>query len=279
MSSDSISLLDAIILGIIQGLTEFFPVSSDGHLVVVQALLDYHKNNLAFDVFLHIGTLAATVLIFRTEVKTLISRTLHFPSALKVHGLSRLKSPTEDERWMLYIWITTLITGILGLTFEKKIESYFTSAAAAGVGFLITSAVLFFGAFRSRLGIKRPEQLSYWLPVCLGIAQASALMPGISRSGMTIATAFIFGIRREDAGRYSFTAAVPIIAMACLYEMRKVFREPPTEFPIWIVGALVSFIVGMIAIWGLLAMLKRLSLFPFAFYTFAIGIWTLWHFS
>ncbi len=270
--SDPISYGDAIILGIIQGLTEFFPVSSDGHLVLGQHFLGFGKHNLMFDVLLHFGTLGAIILVFRQETGQLYSQTkAMFTGVLK--GRWKMWEQPE-QRAVLWIWITTFVTGLLGLIFEDQVEETFSSVQAAGIGFLITSTFLFLASYLGK-GDKTPQNLTVWFPILIGVAQAAALLPGVSRSGMTIATALIFGCRRFESGKYSFTAAIPIIAMAVLYQARKLIGHDIADLPAILLGVAVSFLVGIAAIKGLMAMLTKFSLVPFAVYAFLLGVLTI----
>lgn len=266
MNSD-LTLIESIILGIVQGITEFFPVSSDGHLVLGQHLLDFKKDTLVFDVLLHVGTLGALIVVFKSEVKKLLSLTL----ALLKNPRS---VPKEDFKWWLYIATVTFVTGILGLALEKPISQTFTDVRFAGWGFLITSTFLFIAWYRSN-GKKSPLDFSLWLPLAIGLAQASALLPGVSRSGMTIATALIFGINKNHAARFSFTAGIPIIFFAALYEMKHLFTHSIEHIGVMFVGVVTSFVVGLIAIRLLLAILTRRSLLPFAIYTLLLGLWVI----
>jgi undecaprenyl-diphosphatase len=276
---DSLSLFDSVILGIVQGLTEFFPVSSDGHLVLGQELLNYHKNNLVFDVLLHFGTLLALFVAFRKETKDLIKSTIKvLHEVLEKRSLKPAFSKHEHTRWIIYIWITTFVTGVFGLAFEEKVTELFESVTAAGVGFLITSAFLFIGSYR-RFGKRHPGNMAWKFPFLIGLAQASALLPGVSRSGTTIALAMILGVERHHAGRFSFVAAIPIILLAVIYQARHLTKIDSSELGIMSVGVLVSFVVGLLAIKGLMFMLRKMTLYPFAVYTCILGIITILYFA
>jgi undecaprenyl-diphosphatase len=279
-SSDGLGFFDSIILGIVQGLTEFFPVSSDGHLAVFQHLLGYHKENMVFDVLLHAGTLGALLLVFRKETVQLIHQTVElFKTLLREKSLRLMKSPSESERPTIYVWWVTFVTGIFGLCLEKAATASGQSILATGFGFLITASFLLWASVR-RNNTKAPSQQSWVFPLLIGVAQSSALLSGVSRSGMTISTALLLGCRRDEAGRFSFVAAIPIIFMAILYELRKLDWSQTDQLSIMLVGVLVSFVTGVMAIKGLLAMLTRLSLRPFAYYCIALGLLCLaWSFA
>lgn len=279
-SSEGLGLFDSIILGIVQGLTEFFPVSSDGHLAVFQHLLGYHKENMVFDVLLHAGTLGALLLVFRKETLQLIQQTLElFKTLFREKSLRLMKSPSESERPTLYVWWVTFVTGIFGLCLEKIATASGQSILATGFGFLITAAFLLWASGRHN-NTKTPSQQSWIFPLLIALAQSSALLSGVSRSGMTISTALLLGCKRDEAGRFSFVAAIPIISLAIIYELRKLDWSQTNQLSIMLVGVLVSFVTGVLAIKGLLAMLTRLSLRPFAYYCIALGLLCLaWSFA
>lgn len=269
--SSDLTWFDALVLGIIQGLTEFFPVSSDGHLVIGRLLLDYQKNLLTLDVFLHLGTFLALLFVFHREAKQILTQTIALGEAvLKSRNLKLLISSNEN-RWVTYIWIVTGITGVMGLLVEKFIKNTYEQLWITGAGLLVTSLFLFCGSFAKK-SQRSPESLSLWFPILLGLAQSSALLPGLSRSGSTISTCLLFGVARHKAGEFSFIASIPIIFLAILFEARKLTSIPPADWPWIFLGVTVSFIVGVLAIKGLLAMLRNLSLLPFAVYTFALSL-------
>ncbi len=273
--NDILSVFDSIVLGVVQGLTEFFPVSSDGHLALAEYLLNFHKQSIAFDVLLHLGTLGALYVAFKKDTHLLISQTISLGKRILKKGNLKLISRAEDEdRWVLYIWLTTIITGVAGILLETTIEKTSNKIQLAGIGFLITSSALF-ASWKYTKGTGKAFNKGWLFPVIIGLAQSSALFTGISRSGMTIATALLFGLQRTEAGRYSFVASIPIIAMAIVYESRKLVIVDVGQLFVMTVGVVVSFVVGLLALRGLMLMLSRLSLLPFAIYTFLVGLYCL----
>lgn len=260
---------ESIVLGVVQGLTEFFPVSSDGHLAVADHLLGLSEPNLLFDVMLHFGTLGSLFVVYWKDIQQLLARTLDGFLGIKKAGLK--EGILAFDRWTLFVWITTFVTGLVGIIVEKQIEFLSASILAAGIGFLITSGVLFAANVNGR-GESRVEHKSWWFPLLIGLAQSAALLPGVSRSGSTICLALLLGVKREEAGRYSFVAAIPIIFMASLYEMRKLPGQDFSELGVMSLGVMASFVTGFFAIRLLLLMLTKLALWPFALYTFVIGL-------
>lgn len=260
---DDLSLFESLILGVVQGLTEFLPVSSDGHLVVARHLIDYQQDLLTFDVLLHFGTLGSIFVIFYKDALRLIQD--WWKCALKPARFFE-----AEFRFSSFVFLTTLITGVLGLLFEDQVEQLFSSLFAAGVGFLITSVLLMLGS-RHRFGTSQVKKLGLAFPMVVGFAQALAILPGVSRSGSTIATALLFGCSRAEAGRYSFVIAMPIIFMGSLYKSRELVGAEFQKMAVMFAGVATSFIVGIFAIRLLLWMLQKQNLYPFAIYTLILG--------
>lgn len=273
--NDILSVFDAICLGIVQGITEFFPVSSDGHLALAQYLLNYHKQSIAFDVLLHLGTLGSLYVVFKKETHQLVHQTWALASkACRTRSIKVITNPQSQDRSMIYVWLTTLITGVAGIILEPVVEGFSNNIQIAGVGFLVTAFALF-ASWRSTHGTSKAGEMGWLFPILLGLAQASALFTGVSRSGMTIAMALVFGVQRTEAGRFSFLASIPIIALAILYESRKLYAIDSGQLFVMSLGVVVSFVVGLLAIRGLMLMLSKLSLLPFAVYCFFVGLYCL----
>lgn len=252
-----------VLLGIVQGITEFLPVSSDGHLTVFQAALG--EGSLALDVALHLGTLFSMVFFFRRNIQTLFT------------ALLRPQTPgaPQERRQALLILTATLPTGIVGLGLKHTVESLTASWTAAGVGFLVTASLLLWG---ERRGKNPAERLAFsaaplWHAVGIGLAQGLAVWPGLSRSASTIAVALALRWSWEDAGRFSFLAALPAIAGATLLTARDMNAIPlgPT-----LVGIVVSFIVGTLSLSLLMRFLAARRLWPFAFYCLGLGLFALY---
>lgn len=257
--------LDYVVMGIVQGITEFFPVSSDGHLALAGHFLNFQNPSLLFDVMLHFGTLGSLIVIYRQEVKDLISRT--WSLFLEVLRAGPKQAFLNADRWVLYVWIMTFVTGLSGIFMEHTVESLSTNLIAAGIGFLITSLFLWGAVVYAKKATQSVVNMPIYFPVILGLAQGLALLPGVSRSGSTICLALILGARREQAGKFSFVGAIPIIFLASVYEFRKIFDQPVEHVGPIALGVLVSFITGFFAIRLLILMLTKLSLWPFAVYT------------
>ena len=256
------TVLRAALLGLVQGLTEFLPVSSDGHLALFQAA--FGEGSLALDVALHAGTLLSMLLFFRSDL---------------VRLLAGLTSRTDDEpralerRRLLLIVIATVPTGLIGLGLKHTVERLSMSLVAAGLGFLITAAFLLAGERRGRReGGLSLRDIPLWHPVVIGLAQGAAVWPGWSRSASTIGLALVLGWRWDDAGRFSFLAAMPAIVGAILLTARDIAALPPAPAA---VGFLVSFAIGTLSLKILMRFLAARRLWPFALYCLGLGLFAL----
>jgi undecaprenyl-diphosphatase len=260
-------LFQAILLGIIQGLTEFLPISSSGHLVVVPKLLGWPDHSLAFDAALHFGTALALLAYFWRDWLALL--------AAFWDGLRSAQGRAES-RWKL-IWMLglgSLPGGVVGFLFEDQIEALLRGAATVAAA-LIVVAVLMWLADRFSPQRRKVSDLGYRDALLVGLAQATALWPGVSRSGATIATGLALGMTREAAARFSFLLATPIVVAAGLYQVLKdvvLKGMPPGETTAFAAGMLAAFLVGLAAIGFLLRYVQRYSLAVFVVYRVILGI-------
>ncbi len=252
-------LLWAFLLGALQGVTEWLPVSSSGHLVIVQRMISYRS--VLFDAMVHGGTLLAVLLVFRMEVLRLVRGLLSLPLAIASH-----RSLTSEERLAWYTVVGTLPIVLVGLLLADTVEAMFFNPKIAGGGLLITGFLLL-ATRRS----KEDKSLDLGTSLIVGLAQAAAIVPGISRSGSTISAGMISGLKREEAVTFSFLLSVPAIAGALTLE---VIRSPLEEVmaPANLMGFVSSFAVGVIAIKVLLAVIRRREFHLFAYYCFALGL-------
>jgi undecaprenyl-diphosphatase len=257
-------LLQAIVLGLVQGATEFIPVSSSGHLVIVPWLLGWEKPSLLFSTVLHWGTLLAIALVFWRDFLNIIV------ASLRSIGQRSLADPNARLGW--YIVAGSIPAALTGLLLKDQIEGLFASPAAAG-GFLLVTAALLIGSeqlARQRHRRKTTDRLTWTDAIVIGLAQAIALAPGISRSGSTIAAGLARGVRREDAARFSFLLGTPAFLGAGLLELGDALAADPAvvaaQLPMLLVGFLFSALSGFVAIRFLLAYLRNRTLYVFAIY-------------
>jgi len=273
----------AIVLGIVQGLTEFLPISSSGHLIIFPWLFDWETPGLSFDAALHLGTLAAVVVFFRAEIVRMVAA---IPLALS-HPFGLLSGKTydpdgqdPDARLGLLIVIATIPGLVLGLLFESDIDEFFhtdeASTRAIGViaTMLIVVGLVMLAA--EKVGTRRRHLTGLrWLDAAIiGCAQAVALIPGTSRSGATISAGLFRGLQRADAARFSFLAGMPLILGAGLKSLYDVISEGMTthEVQLFLAGGISAAIVGFFTIWGLLRYLASQSTIVFVVYRILFGV-------
>lgn len=245
--------IEAAILGIIQGLTEFLPISSSGHLVIAQHFLDVSDGGIFFEVLLHFATLVAVVAVYRKDVIDLI------------------KNPFQKYTYILIIG--TIPTGIIGLVFKDSFEQMFSSVTIVGYMLLVTGFILLAAEFFSRIILTYPE-VKYWQGFVVGIAQGLAITPGISRSGTTIATALLLGLDREEAARFSFLLSIPAILGASILEMKDLALSTAMSTGLilpYVVGFITAVVSGYLAIKLLLGILTRGKLYYFSIYCWLLG--------
>lgn len=259
------TLLQAILLGLLQGVTEFLPVSSSGHLVIVPALLDWPDPGLALDAMLHLGTLLAIVVFFWTDIWRLVG------AAWESLRRRSLADPQARLAWALVIG--TIPGAVIGFFFEDVFEQMFGMPKAAAAFLLGTAFMLVLAEYAgSRL---RPITSLSWVDAfIIGIGQTFAIAPGLSRSGSTIATGMLLGFRPEDAARFSFLLAIPITLGSGAYQALKLITGSAAGAPVGIVlaGMAAAAVAGYFAIAGLLALVQRRGLLIFAGYCAVFGV-------
>jgi len=245
----------ALLLGLIQGLTEFLPVSSSGHLYLGRHLLGLDKAGLFLDTMLHVGTLLAVITVYWREVFALLRRPFSRMSLLLIIGT-----------------IPALAVGFLFSDFFDYLE---TTGITIGWEFLITGVVLWISDSIKKQGYKELEKISYLDALIIGIAQALAIFPAISRSGMTIAAALFRKVNKDTAAYFSFLLSIPAIAAAIAYQSLKLFKgEATAAVPLstLAIGIAISAISGYIAVRWMIATLKKGSLKGFAIYVWILGL-------
>jgi undecaprenyl-diphosphatase len=262
------SVLQAIVLGIVQGLGEFLPISSSGHLIVVPWLLGWPEHDLAFDVALHLGTLAAVVFAFASDWWRLLAGGLA--------GLRRGRPFSDPEGRLLWLLAAATIPGVIaGLLLEKWADTVFRAPAIVATNMFFLGVVLLL-ADRSSRGRGEALSVSTRDALLIGLAQACAIVPGVSRSGATISMALFLGYKREEAARFSFLLAMPITLGAVIYKVPKLFAQGGDPVVI-VAGILAAGVVGFLSIRFLLAFVRARDYRPFAYYRFAFAalVWGL----
>ncbi len=258
------TLWQAILLGILQGATEFLPVSSSGHLVIVPHLLGWPDPGLALDTILHLGTLVAILVYFWSDLWRLAR------AALKSLRTRQLDDPDARLAWAIVV--ATIPGAVLGVLLEDFFGQLFGMPKVVAGFLLVTAALLLVSEYLSKRELPITA-MSWWHALWIGLAQALAIVPGLSRSGATIAAGLLLGYRREDAARFSFLLAVPIVLGGGLYQVYKVLSAGAdvVQLQVFGVGFLAAAITGYLAIAGLLMLVRRRSLWPFALYCATFG--------
>jgi undecaprenyl-diphosphatase len=261
-----VSFIVAIILGIVQGLTEFLPVSSSGHLALAQHLIpgfDVEEVGVVFDLLLHVATLMAVLIYFRKRLLSLLGAVFD-------------KSRTEERRLIFLLFISTLPIVAVGFLFKDQVEGVKNHPVVVSALLCVTGLVLFIpGWLKSRAdGDHSPRSA-----IIMGIGQAFALLPGISRSGTTIAAGMLAGVRPSLAAEFSFLLAIPAIGGAMVLKMKDLSSIPTDQLAPYAAGMVAAFITGLLAIYAVLAVVRRGKFAYFGFYCLAVGIGGLIYFS
>ncbi len=246
--------LDAIILGALQGLTEFLPISSSGHLVLGQSLLGITLPGKTFEVILHLGSLVSICIVFWPDIRDLI------------------RSLNRVETWSFIgvLVLATVPAAVIGISFDDQIDAAFDSPRLVAVSLWVTGFIL----LSTRWFRSRDIQINWRNGLAIGLAQALAIIPGISRSGSTISMALALGIPADKAARFSFLLALPAILGAGLLTGIDVWQTPETQLTVGVslTGFFTSLIVGWIALKWLINLVSKGKFYQFSAYCFALGL-------
>jgi undecaprenyl-diphosphatase len=250
-------LIETVILGIIQGLTEWLPISSSGHLKIAEKFLGLEVPIL-FDVILHLGTLTVILFFFRSDAKKILS------------ALTRLDFKTDYGRLIPLIIVGTIPTALIGLAFSIFLENFFREVLTVAVALLACGFVL----YSAKAAKEKTGDIGYFAALLIGIAQGIAVIPGLSRSGLTIATALLLGIEREKAFKFSFMLSVPAVIGAFGLTLHAHFSALAASNLGWVevfAGVAAAVIVGYLALKLLWKVLAKKGFHFFAFYCWALG--------
>lgn len=262
------SVIQAVFLAILQGFTEFLPISSSGHLVLAQQLFNLHSPQLiAFDVFVHFGTLLSVVVAFRHDVMQML---ISFIRGVSTFHIKKEYTHNEYFRLAIAVLIGSIPAGVLGLLFRHQVEEAFTDPKLAAMNIVITGLILFLTRLAKPVEGKKVGFVS---SIIIGMAQAVAILPGISRSGSTMSVALFLKTAPVQAARFSFLLSIPVIAGASLVETYKLLVEG-TTLPIAsiCVGIVISAIAGYVAIKLLLRIMEKGKFSVFSVYCLFVGI-------
>lgn len=255
------NFVEAMILGLVQGLTEFLPVSSSGHLVLTQKLLGIDDKGVTFEVLVHFGTLLSVLIYFWKPLWRMI-----------LSIIPPFKSEYAKERKMIgYLALASIPAAIVGFSSLKDVfESTYERPAIVGLFLMVTGAILFLPRLLKKQ--KGENEMGIKSAIVMGIGQAFAILPGISRSGSTIVSGMMAGVKPSAAAEFSFLMAIPAIAAASLLEARKLSDVEAALFVPYLAGAIVAFLSGLIAIYSVLAAIRRGKFEYFGVYCLIAGL-------
>ena len=258
------SLLKSLILGIVQGLTEFLPVSSSGHLVIFQELLGVNEPGVLLEIVVHLGTLVAVVFYFWTDIKKIIKSLFHWGHKTNAHD-------NYYHNLLLYLLIATAITGFFGIIFKDFLEPIFENLLLVGFMLLITGVILYLS---DRIKEPKKEKVGPLNSIIVGIAQSFAIIPGISRSGTTITSGLFTGLNRDLATKFSFLLSIPAILGAAIFKYKDLncLTKSINDLLPYLLSGLAAAIVGYLSIALLVKMIKRAKLVYFSVYCWLLGI-------
>ncbi len=277
------SFIQSILMGLIQGLTEFLPVSSSGHLAIFKNL--FHVNvetGLLFDVLLHIGTLVAVCIVYYKDIRELIVEAVKMLTDLVYNLFLKLRGSRKSYRkiisnsyrkFVVLVIVATIPTGIIGMLFSDLVEKASASLLIPGICLLIT-AVLLFISDHAPDGSKRPKQVTYKNAVVIGICQGIATLPGISRSGTTITACILSKFDRRFAVKYSFILSIPAILGALVLQLKDIGSVQITSVEVgsYIIGMIVAAVVGYVCIKAMLVIVGNKKFKYFSIYCLIIGV-------
>ncbi|CAM4170304.1 undecaprenyl-diphosphate phosphatase [Pseudoalteromonas ostreae] len=257
------SIIEIIVLALIQGLTEFLPISSSAHLILPSQILGWQDQGLAFDVAVHVGTLIAVIIYFRKEVVEILT------AWFKSFGA---QGATDDSKLGWWIVLGTIPAAVLGLIFKDLIELYLRSAWVIAITTILFGLLLWYADVKGKQ-TKTIYQLTWKSALMIGMAQAMAMIPGTSRSGITMTAGLMLGMNKQSAARFSFLLAIPVISMMGLYyTIELALGDHIVDWTTLILGAGLSFISAYACIFLFLKIIERMGMMPFVIYRLLLGV-------
>ncbi|MEI6405811.1 MAG: undecaprenyl-diphosphate phosphatase [Actinomycetes bacterium] len=258
------SWLQALVLGISQGLTEFLPVSSSAHTLIVSRLFNWPDPGAAFTAVTQVGTELAVIIYFRKDIVSIIGMWLR-----SLTNKSFRSEPEARMGW--YVILGTLPIAVLGIVFKDAIETTARNLWVVALALVIMGLILGYADSSAR-HIKSDEDLKTRHAIIFGLGQAMALIPGVSRSGATITFGLFMGFKREVAARYSFLLAIPAVLASALLEVPKIGSDTFVNWPATLVSTVIAFVVGYAVIARLMTYIKTASFKPFVIYRVVLGV-------
>jgi len=269
-----VTILQSIALGIVQGVTEFLPISSSGHLVLLQHFFGIKEGNLFFTEMLHFGTLISIIIVYFNEIVKIIAE--FFKMIYQGFKTKKMKIRNEYQRLALMIIVGSIPTAIIGIFFKDLFEKLYSSIFAIGIAFLLTGCLLWI-ADKKTAGYKDANAMSSLDATIIGVFQGMAIMPGISRSGSTIVAGLLRGLDRPLAIEYSFLLALPATFGAGVLGIKEAVEvSGSADFSVpLIIGVITSTVVGVLGLKLLISLLKNKKFHYFSYYLWLIGIITI----
>ena len=263
---------ESILLGIIQGATEFLPVSSSGHLVLIPALLNLPLPNLSFTMGLHLGTFFSLIVYFFKDILNL------FKGFFSIFKKERSSEEVFNLKLLGFIIVAVIPASIFGVIFSDQVDLLFSSPKTVSYLFLITAFFLFLASFFSNRSTREFTEINVKDAVSVGIFQIISLLPGVSRSGSTITGGVVSGLKQEDASKFSFLVAIPIILGSSLLEISSGSFGAFTVGNL-LIGFFVSFVVGLISLFVFFPLIRKTKFYIFAIYCLILSIFGILYFN
>lgn len=254
-------IFQAIALAVLQGLTEFLPISSSAHLILLPVLVGWEDQGLAFDVAVHVGTLMAVVAFYRKDLMQIIGAWMR-----SITG----KGVTDNSKLAWYVILGTIPVGIVGITMPNTIEIALRSPLVIAGSTILFALLLWYAEKRAT---ENRSTISLFDAVIIGLFQAVALIPGTSRSGITITAGLMTGLKRKYAARFSFLLSIPVITLAGMVKGLELYKaSEPVQWNLIFIGAALSAVVAYLSIAWFLKLLDKIGMMPFVYYRFVLGI-------
>ena len=264
-------IFQGIIIGIVQGLTEFLPVSSSAHLMFIQNILGV-ESSLAFDTFLHLGSLLAVLIYFRADIYKMIRAWLLSIGDILQHRFREGFYSDPYKRLAWYVILATIPVGIAGVFLESHVDALFAGALYVPGFFLFVTGTILYLSQRMASGQIDMSHMGWFQSLFMGLGQACAIMPGLSRSGTTIAAGLVVGLDKEFAAKFSFILSIPAIFGAFILQLKDIGLSLGTDGAAVILGFIAAFISGYLAIKWLLDLIQNRSLDIFSYYCWIVGV-------
>ncbi len=259
------NIIQSLFLGIVQGLTEFLPISSSGHLVLGEHFLGINSVDTSFEVFLHLGSLLAVILYFFKDILELVQ------AFLPIKNEKFPEKQVNNRKIVFYLVLSTIVTGAIGFFFKDFFEGLFGKPLVVAILLSVTGIIIFLSD-TIRFDHIHASDMGFWRALVIGLSQSLAILPGISRSGTTIATSLFIGVKRSEAARYSFLLSIPAILGAAVLQMDVFSNLDQSMLMNYLIGGLGAFVSGFLVISMLLNLIRKRKLKYFAYYCWLVSL-------